>query len=238
MAYCFLGTTIGLAEHPVPVIAWHFASGALCWFYVHHGLQGPQEHFTKAQRDKYTAPNFILEDLELRADAAATTLGAQMQTWSKCIAWLVRFAPGLFPTCLTHKSHSITLIGSSATMRGMNARPRMVHGPVVLDLLNNYFCTSTGYNRTLNRIFETPPVEIPAHPQELNVPFCNRAKDIRNAAKIFQTWSIGFLWIYFLWIVQNVVPPVRDLTGRIPNQFGIKRKRRKKNPVVRRELRS
>ena len=94
---------------------------------------------------------------------------------------------GFFPTCLTHKSHSIALIGSSATMRGMNARPRMVHGPVVLDLLNNYFCTSTGYNRTLNRIFETPPVEIPAQPQELNVPFCNRAKDLRNAAKIFQT---------------------------------------------------
>ena len=151
------------------------------------GSKVPKNIFTKAQRDKYTAPNFILEDLELRADAAATTLGAQMQTWSKCIAWLVTFAPGLFPTCLTHKSHSITLIGSSATMRGMNARPRMVHGPVVLDLLNNYFCTSTGYNRTLNRIFETPPVEIPAHPQELNVPFCNRAKDIRNAAKIFQT---------------------------------------------------
>ena len=151
------------------------------------GSKVPKNIFTKAQRDKHTAPNFILEDLELRADAAATTLGAQMQTWSKCIAWLVRFAPGLFPTCLTHTSHSITLIGSSATMRGMNARPRMVHGPVVLDLLNNYFCTSTGYNRTLNRIFETPPVEIPAHPQELNVPFCNRAKDIRNAAKIFQT---------------------------------------------------
>ena len=67
------------------------------------------------------------------------------------IVWLVKFAPGLFRASLTRKSHSITLIGSSATMCGMNSRPRLVHGPVVLDLLNNDFCTSTGYNRTLNR---------------------------------------------------------------------------------------
>ena len=50
------------------------------------GSKVPKSIFNNAQRDRYIAPNFILEDLELRADATATTLGAQMQTWSKCIA--------------------------------------------------------------------------------------------------------------------------------------------------------
>jgi hypothetical protein len=47
--------------------------------------------FTKAQRDKFTAPNYVLDDIEKRADVQSTTLGAQTQTWCKAITWLLKF---------------------------------------------------------------------------------------------------------------------------------------------------
>ena len=53
--------------------------------------------------------------------------------------------------------------------------------------LFNYFNTSTGHNRKLNRVLDHPKVnsEFPAWPPDLEVPFLQRAKLIRNAVRTF-----------------------------------------------------
>jgi hypothetical protein len=52
-------------------------------FVITTNSRTPRNIFTKAQRDKFTAPNYVLDDIEKRADVQSTTLGAQTQTWCK-----------------------------------------------------------------------------------------------------------------------------------------------------------
>ena len=138
------------------------------------------------QRDRYTAPCYILDDIEERADVQCTTLGAQTQTWCKAITWLHKFTDGkVFLSALKKKAVSINRIGSSATMKGMEVRPKLVHNEAVIQSLHKFFNTETGMNRSLDRIFEWNTGIIPTHPDELHVPFQERAKAIRRAPQTF-----------------------------------------------------
>ena len=151
------------------------------------GSKTPRNIFTKQQRDRWTAANFILDDHAVRADAVAITLGAQMQTWSTSICWLHKHVPSLFPVDIKNKATSIAYIGSSATMKGFLKRPKLVNPNLTVQLLHEFFNTATGSNRTLSRVLNTPPVPIPKHPIELEVPLEQRAKLIRNAGRIYQS---------------------------------------------------
>eukprot|EP00435_Cladocopium_sp_Y103_P032992 s199_g8.t1 len=150
------------------------------------GTRALRNVFTKAQRDKYTAPCYILDDLSDRADVQATTLGYQSQVWSKCLSWLHKHSPGVFfPVQLTKKSVSLNKLGCSATYKGFKPRPRLVHGPEVIQKLHSFFNTESGYNRHLNRVMDVPQKAKPVHPVELDIPFHDRSKAIREAVRIF-----------------------------------------------------
>jgi len=75
----------------------------------------------------------------------------------------------------------------------------------------NAFCTTNGANRSLDRIFDVP--KISRHPGILDIPFIERASSIRNAAKIYSTPQISFVFEFVCIIV--VVIAVRQLTASI-----------------------
>ena len=79
-------------------------------------------------------------------------------------------------------------IGSSAaTMKGMEVRPKVVNNDDVIQHLHSFFNTETGMNRSLDRVFAWNAGITPAHPDEVNVPFHERAKAIRRAPQTFAT---------------------------------------------------
>ena len=146
----------------------------------------PRNIFTKAQRDKFTAPNYVLDDIEKRVDVQSTTLGAQTQTWCKAITWLLKFTDQkVFPSALKKKAVSINRIGSSATMKGLEVRPRLANNDAVIQHLHKFFNTDSGMNRSLDRNFDWNAGTTPIHPVELNVPFVQRARAIRRAPHTF-----------------------------------------------------
>ena len=102
-------------------------------FVITTNSRTPRNIFTKAQRDRFTAPCYILDDIEVRADVQCSSLGAQTQTWCKAITWLHKFTNGeVFPSALKKKAISINRIGSSATMKGMEVRPKLVNNDDVI----------------------------------------------------------------------------------------------------------
>jgi ribonuclease HI len=148
----------------------------------------PRNVFTKRERDQHTAPCYILEDIENLADTCTRTLGDQMMVWAKCLSWLHKVVPHkVIPSRLTSKAKSLSALGSSATAKGFATRPKLCYPNEVQATLFNYFNTSTGHNRKLNRVLDHPKVnsEFPAWPPDLEVPFLQRAKLIRNAVRTF-----------------------------------------------------
>lgn len=151
----------------------------------------PKNVFTKKQRDKYTCYKYILTDCEARADSVSMTLSEQHHTWVKAITWLHGQCPGFFfPAEITKRSFSLHKIGCSRWHVGMDRRPILTHGYKSATLLNQFFCTSSGSYRTLNRgidwHFTGRPTPLPA---ELQVPFTDRVSKIRRAKQIFSQLS-------------------------------------------------
>ena len=148
----------------------------------------PRNVFTRRERDQHTAPCYILEDIENLADTCTRTLGDQMMVWAKCLSWLHKVVPHkVIPSRLTSKAKSLSALGSSATAKGFATRPKLCYPNEVQATLFNYFNTSTGHNRKLNRVLDHPKVnsEFPAWPPDLEVPFLQRAKLIRNTVRTF-----------------------------------------------------
>ena len=79
----------------------------------------------------------------------------------------------------------INRIGSSATMKGLEVRPRLVNNDAVIQHLHKFFNTDSGMNRSLDRNFDWNAGTTPIHPVELNVPFAQRARAIRRAPHTF-----------------------------------------------------
>ena len=208
-------------------------------FVITTNSRTPRNIFTKAQRDKLTAPNYVLDDIEKRADVQSTTLGAQTQTWCKAITWLLKFTDQkVFPSALKKKAVSINRIGSSATMKGLEVRPRLVNNDAVIQHLREFFNTDSGMNRSLDRNFDWNAGTTPIHPVELNVPFAQRARAIRRARPLIPSPPQISCFLNYVIFLATVVLTVRQLTVRLPTSHaGIQCKSRK-NPVVRREPRS
>ena len=104
----------------------------------------------------------------------------------KAITWLLKFTDQkVFPSALKKKAVSINRIGSSATMKGLEVRPRLVNNDAVIQHLHKFFNTDSGMNRSLDRNFDWNAGTTPIHPVELNVPFAQRARAIRRAPHTF-----------------------------------------------------
>ena len=148
----------------------------------------PRNIFNKQQRDQYTAPCYILDDLHVQADSSPRTLGDQMMVWAKSLSWIHRMTPyKMFPCDPIPKAKSLATLGSSATAKGFKCRPKLVYSTEVISLLHAYFNTNVGHNRTLNRCIDIPRKTSILHqmPEGLDTSFEQRAKYIRHAGRFF-----------------------------------------------------
>ena len=128
-------------------------------------------------------------------------LGEQMQVWAKAITWIRRFTGHqVFPADIIPKARSLAALGNSSTAKGFSCRPRLHFGQEIPLILFNFFNTSSGSSRNLNRkitifngkiqctwaIFQS---SLPAAPNHLDVPFDQRSKMIRHASTYFSPCS-------------------------------------------------
>lgn len=74
-------------------------------FVLTTGTCTPVNIFTKAQRDRFTAPCYVLQVLQVRADCQAVTLGSQTQVWTKSLCWLMQHSPIKKFLCKYEKNH-------------------------------------------------------------------------------------------------------------------------------------
>ena len=74
-------------------------------FVLTTGTCTPVNIFTKAQRDRFTAPCYVLQVLQVRADCQAVTLGSQTQVWTKSLCWLMQHSPIKNFLCKYEKNH-------------------------------------------------------------------------------------------------------------------------------------
>ena len=72
------------------------------------GTCTPVNIFTKAQRDRFTAPCYVLQDLQVRADCQAATLGSQTQVWTKSLCWLMQHSPMFFFPVQVRKKNTVS----------------------------------------------------------------------------------------------------------------------------------
>ena len=60
----------------------------------------------------------------------------------------------VFHSALKKKAVSINRIGSSAAMKGLEVRPKLVNNDAVIQHLHKFFNTDSGMNRSLDRNFD------------------------------------------------------------------------------------
>ena len=119
-------------------------------------------------------------------------LGEQMQVWAKAITWIRRFTGHqVFPADIIPKARSLAALGNSSTAKGFSCRPRLHFGQEIPLILFNFFNTSSGSSRNLNRQIVLPKraSSLPAAPNHLDVPFEQRSKMIRYASTYFSPCS-------------------------------------------------
>ena len=184
-------------------------------FMLSSGTRTPRNIFDSSQRDKCGFSNYILDDIDTRADAGSIDLFQQNDVWGRSLTWLHKFLPeGLFPANIQRRSHSLTDLGCSAWYRGFDRRPTLTHRLEAAEILHRYFVTTTGTYRNMKRHLDLDLRKPEPHPTWLDIDFNLRLPLMRRAKALFQGVEI---WLYSCFIFMSFMLDVRFLTSRISN---------------------
>ena len=156
-------------------------------FMLSSGSRTPRNIFDSSQRDKCGFSNYILDDIDTRADAGSIDLFQQNDVWGRSLTWLHKFLPeGLFPANIQRRSHSLTDLGCSAWYRGFDKRPTLTHKLGAAEILHRYFVTATGTHRNMKRHLDLDLKKTEPHPTWLDIDFNFRLPLMRRAKSLFQ----------------------------------------------------
>lgn len=155
-------------------------------FQLTTGSRSPRNVSSSKQRDKVGFSLYILDDVDIRADAGPVEFSFQCETWARALTWLITHSPeGFFPANIKRRTLSLAAVGCSAWYKGLDVRPRLVQGHEAATCLHNFFISSAGTHRYMKRQLDInlpKPLDLP---QWLRKDFTERVPLMKKAKSIF-----------------------------------------------------
>lgn len=150
------------------------------------GSLSPRVATTLKERARVGFHNWVLDDLEERADAQARTLSEQSTVWIRSLSWIHQRVPGkVLHGNFISRAKSLHTIGCSAWLKGISVRPILATGDLPLIELNKFYVMDSGMSQKANRMFNIPKISAPTHPADLDVSFNERLWWIRRSDEYF-----------------------------------------------------